>query len=373
MNRYNIIEQTGEQATGTIYFGENKETLEKVIIKKYKKKFYTWSDCMALREIKVLRTFNHLNIVKLKELIKENNVLYSIYEYMDQNLYDYYQTLRDSNTYLQETEIKSIMHQIFQALHYSHKNQFFHRDLSLENVFINHDTQQVKVSNFQAAREMNAKGQLTDYITTRWYRAPEQLLHSASYNYKIDCWAAACIMAELYLLGPLFPGNSESDQLFRIIKILGTPKDWPDFHNLMLNMTKNKGQTPVYEPQELAYIIPQASVEAIDLLKRLFIYNPQNRFSAAQALNHPYFTGISLQQYKMQLTNQNSFLSPSNSRSNQQHTGQNQEKQSKSQFNKQGKLNQVKDQDQVEEDPNEYLTSPTKKIQKTHQQRLQQK
>ena len=67
------------------------------------------------------------------------------------------------------------------------------------------------------------------------------MLHSASYNYKIDCWAAACIMAELFLLGPLFPGNSESDQLFRIIKILGTPNDWPEFHSLLTNMTKNKG------------------------------------------------------------------------------------------------------------------------------------
>lgn len=99
---------------------------------------------------------------------------------------------------------------------------FFHRDMKPENIMCN-GTELVKVADFGLAREIRSRPPFTDYVSTRWYRAPEILLRSTSYNSPIDLWALGCIMAELYMLRPLFPGTSELDQIFKIVNILGTP------------------------------------------------------------------------------------------------------------------------------------------------------
>ncbi|KHJ77671.1 hypothetical protein OESDEN_22709, partial [Oesophagostomum dentatum] len=99
---------------------------------------------------------------------------------------------------------------------------YFHRDMKPENIMCN-GTELVKIADFGLAREVRSKPPYTDYVSTRWYRAPEILLRSTSYNSPIDIWALGCIMAELYMLRPLFPGTSELDQLFKIVTILGTP------------------------------------------------------------------------------------------------------------------------------------------------------
>lgn len=93
---------------------------------------------------------------------------------------------------------------------YIHKNDFFHRDLCLENIFIN-SKGTVKIGNFYNCKDSSARPPYTDYVTTRWYRAPEQLLHSNNYNNKVDIWAIGCIISELFLLGPMFGGTSEVD------------------------------------------------------------------------------------------------------------------------------------------------------------------
>lgn len=108
-----------------------------------------------------------------------------------------------------------------QGLAYCHKQGFFHRDLKPENLLVNND--QIKIADFGLAREIRSRPPYTDYVATRWYRAPELLLRSTIYSSPVDIFAMGCIMAELYLLKPIFPGNSEADQLYKICAILGSP------------------------------------------------------------------------------------------------------------------------------------------------------
>lgn len=109
-----------------------------------------------------------------------------------------------------------------------HKHGFFHRDMKPENVLVTKDV--LKLADFGLARETRSRPPYTEYVSTRWYRAPEVLLHSTSYNSPIDMWACGAIMAELYTLRPLFPGSSETDEIFKICAVLGTPTHatWPE-------------------------------------------------------------------------------------------------------------------------------------------------
>ena len=182
------------------------QTKEEVAIKKMKKKFYSWEECMALREIKSLRKLNHQQIVKLKEVIRVNDDLYFVFEYMEQNIY---QLMKDRTQAFPENQVKSIMYQTVVGLAYMHKHGFFHRDLKPENLLVKGDA--VKIADFGLAREIRSRPPFTDYVSTRWYRAPEILLRSTNYNSPVDMFACGAIMAELYLLRPLFPGNNETD------------------------------------------------------------------------------------------------------------------------------------------------------------------
>ena len=121
-----------------------------------------------------------------------------------------------------EPIIKNILYQILQGLNYMHKHGFFHRDMKPENLLCN-GPDVIKIADFGLARETRSRPPYTDYVSTRWYRAPEVLLRSTNYSSPIDLWAVGCIMVEIYTLQPLFPGRSEIDQIFRICSILGTP------------------------------------------------------------------------------------------------------------------------------------------------------
>lgn len=166
---------------------------------------------MSLREVKSLRKLNHDNIVKLKEVVRMNNDLYFVFEYMDQNLYQYF---KENNNILNMKEVKSIMYQTLIGLAYIHKNGFFHRDMKPENILMQED--KVKIADFGLAREIRSKPPYTDYVSTRWYRAPELLLRSTNYNSPVDIFAAGCILAELLIGRPLFAGTSEGDQLMKV-------------------------------------------------------------------------------------------------------------------------------------------------------------
>uniref|UniRef100_A0A1I7YXU1 Protein kinase domain-containing protein n=1 Tax=Steinernema glaseri TaxID=37863 RepID=A0A1I7YXU1_9BILA len=251
---------------------------------KMKKKFYTWDEAMSLREVKSLKKLNHPNIIKLREVIRESDTLYFVFELMQENLYE---LMKDRDRYFPENVIRNIIYQILQGLSFMHKNGFFHRDMKPENIMCN-GTELVKIADFGLAREIRSRPPYTDYVSTRWYRAPEILLRSTAYSSPIDIWALGCIMAELYMLRPLFPGTSELDQLFKIITILGTPtkEEWPEGYTLASSMNFRFQQCP---PMQMESIVNTISRDGMKLMMDMMTWNPEQRPTAASSLKYKYF------------------------------------------------------------------------------------
>ncbi|XP_035219345.1 serine/threonine-protein kinase dyf-5-like isoform X2 [Stegodyphus dumicola] len=316
MNRYVTLSQLGDGTYGSVMLGQRLDTGEKVAIKRMKKKYHSWEECMNLREVKFqvawanissiisstfalakisfinsndyidrsLQKLSHANLVKLKEVIREDNTLYFVFEYMKENLY---QLIKSRDSPFPENVIKNILFQILQGLAFMHKHGFFHRDIKPENLLCM-GPDLIKIADFGLAREIRSRPPYTDYVSTRWYRAPEVLLRATNYNSPIDMWAVGCIMAELYTLQPLFPGRTEIDQIFRICSILGTPdqRDWPEGYRLALAMNF---KFPHFTESSLHSVVRNISPEGFSLLKDLLRWNPDKRPTAVMAARYPYF------------------------------------------------------------------------------------
>ncbi|CAQ76489.2 Serine/threonine-protein kinase dyf-5 [Caenorhabditis elegans] len=283
-DRYLMTKRLGDGTFGEVMLAKKIDTGDRVAIKRMKKKFYSWEEAMSLREVKSLKKLNHPNIIKLREVIRENDILYFVFEFMQENLYE---LMKDRDRYFPESVIRNIIYQVLQGLAFMHKNGFFHRDMKPENIMCN-GTELVKIADFGLAREIRSKPPYTDYVSTRWYRAPEILLRSTSYNSPIDMWALGCIMAELYILRPLFPGTSEMDQLFKIISILGTPNkdEWPEGYQLASAMNF-RFQQVVATPME--QVVNTISKEGMKLMMDMMLWNPEKRPNANQSLRYKYF------------------------------------------------------------------------------------
>ncbi len=169
------------------------------------------------------------------------------------------------------------------------------RDLKPENLLLSgsssHSPPIVKIADFGLAREIRSRPPYTDYVSTRWYRAPEVLLRSTHYNSPIDLWAAGAIMAELYTFRPLFPGSSEPDEIYKICSVLGTPnaQNWPEGTKLAAAMNF---KFPRFGSTSLSTLVPNASPAAIQLITDLLHWDPKKRPTAAQCLQYPYFQGV---------------------------------------------------------------------------------
>ncbi|XP_042402081.1 cyclin-dependent kinase F-4-like [Zingiber officinale] len=283
MERYKLIKEVGDGTFGSVWRALNKLTGQIVAIKKMKRKYYSWDECMNLREVKSLRRMNHPNIVKLKEVIRENDILYFVFEYMEFNLF---QIMKDRGKGFSEAEIRNWSFQIFQALSYMHHRGYFHRDLKPENLLVTKDI--IKIADFGLAREVCSQPPYTEYVSTRWYRAPEVLLQSSMYDASVDMWAMGAIMAELFTLRPLFPGASEVDEIYKICSVIGSPneKSWAEGLQLADVM---KYQFPVCSGVHLSSLIPSASEEAVNLISALCSWDPCQRPKAAETLQHPFF------------------------------------------------------------------------------------
>lgn len=295
MEQYKIIKVVGDGTYGIVSKAVNVQTNELVAIKQMRKKFLSWRECKELREIKSLKKLNHPNIIKLKEVIRVVDVLYLVFEFAESNLFQLMKSHFESldGKPFAEGEVQSLIQQTLLGISYMHKNGFFHRDLKPENLLINNSATGpiIKICDFGQAREIRSTPPYTEYIATRWYRAPECLLRSNVYSSPVDIFAIGCIMAELYLGRPLFPGSSENDQLFKICSVLGTPTaaTWPE--GLKLGV-KIGYQFPNFVATPLSSLIPGASKEAIDLMTAMLSFNPQKRITAAEALAHPYFASL---------------------------------------------------------------------------------
>ncbi|XP_027360052.1 cyclin-dependent kinase F-4 [Abrus precatorius] len=283
MERYKLIKEVGDGTFGSVWRAINKQTGEVVAIKKMKKKYYSWEECVNLREVKSLRKMNHPNIVKLKEVIRESGILYFVFEYMECNLY---QLMKDREKLFSEGEVRNWCFQVFQGLAYMHQRGYFHRDLKPENLMVTRDI--IKIADFGLAREISSQPPYTEYVSTRWYRAPEVLLQSYLYTSKVDMWAMGAIMAELFSLRPLFPGVSEADEIYKICGVIGNPtfESWAEGLKLARDINY---QFPQLAGVHLSALIPSASNDAISLIRSLCSWDPCKRPTALEALQHPFF------------------------------------------------------------------------------------
>ena len=294
MNKYQIIKIIGDGTYGQVYEGINKETNKKVAIKKLKNKMSSWEDCILQNEVRFLRKLNHENVVKLLEVIREQNSDVSyIFEYCDCNLFQFIENHRKQKMFISEMKIRNIIYQIICGVKYLHSCNIMHRDLKPENILMIINNNLIKIADFGTAKEIPEykNNSLTDYVCTRWYRAPECTLKSTNYNEKIDVWAIGCIMAELYTLKPLFPGIDEFDQLNKILKIVGTPEynEWPEGYALVQKLNI---RLPNYNKSNLKQYVFNANDDAIDFLEFIFQLNPDKRPSCSELLKHPYFTEV---------------------------------------------------------------------------------
>jgi protein kinase len=280
MENYKVIRNIADGAFGSVKQAVNKSTGELVAIKKLNKKYYSWEECLELREIKVLRKTVHQNIIKLKEAVRVNDDLYLVFEFCEKNLF----TLLKDTPDLEEQRIKEITKDILQGLNELHKNGFFHRDLKPENVLIQRFS--AKLADFGLAREIRSQPPYTDYVSTRWYRAPEILLKGRRYNWQVDIFALGCIVAEMFTKVPLFPGANELDQLGRYCSVLGTPNEWADGMRMASAINY---RFPNSYGVPLNQVVFNASPEAVDLISIMLTWDPRLRPNAESCLNHPFF------------------------------------------------------------------------------------
>ncbi|KAK9805401.1 hypothetical protein WJX73_001324 [Symbiochloris irregularis] len=283
MNRYKILKQLGDGTYGSVWKAINNQTNDVVAIKKMKRKFYSWEECMALREVRSLRKLNHPSVIKLREVIRENDELFFVFEFMECNLY---QLMKERTSLMSEQRIRNWAFQILEGLAHIHKLGYFHRDMKPENLLVSKDT--IKIADFGLAREIRSRPPYTEYVSTRWYRAPEVLLRSALYSAPIDMFAVGAILAELFSLRPLFPGASEVDELYKICAVMGCPtrSTWPEG----LQLAHAMGFTfPAFPPVSLAQLMPNAGPEALDLIASMCSWDPARRPTAVEAMRHPFF------------------------------------------------------------------------------------
>ena len=304
--KYTIIKKIDEGAFGNVLLATSKEDGSRVAIKQIKEKVRSWNDCLNMREVKSLRKMKHKNIIKLREARKHKDTLYLIFDFAETNLFKLYMdykkkvcTLFLSKFQFQPFPVPLIRKMILEtldALHFTHRSGYFHRDMKPENLLVTEDMV-LKLADYGLAREIRSMPPFTDYISTRWYRAPELLLRAQAYGPAVDIFALGCIMvqifsfnfqAELYLLKPLFAGENEVDQLHKIMKVLGKPPVvWKKGYQLAKSLGINFPEQPKIPLKD---IITNASDSAIDLMERMLQYDPLNRPSAKELLNHKYFS-----------------------------------------------------------------------------------
>jgi len=283
---YEWLKQLGDGTFGSVHLYRQKSSHDLVAIKTMKKKYYSWEECLSLREVKSLKKMNHPNIVKLKEVLREKDYLYFVFEYMKENLY---QLIKDrKGKKIPEPSIRNIIYQVLQGLALIHKFGYFHRDMKPENLLCM-GPDLVKIADFGLVREIRSRPPYTEYVSTRWYRAPEVLMRSRNYSAPVDVWAVGCIMAELYTLTPLFPGSSELDEIFKICQVLGVPtkEEWTEGYQLG---SKFNFRWPQITGIGLKEAVPNASPEAMQLMSDMLSWNSRKRPTASQALRYPYFS-----------------------------------------------------------------------------------
>ncbi|XP_068219789.1 cyclin-dependent kinase-like 3 isoform X2 [Palaemon carinicauda] len=219
MERYESLGIVGEGSYGIVLRCRHKETGQTVAIKKFleSEDDHTVKK-IALREVRMLKKLRHENLVNLIEFFRRKRRLYLVFEYVDHTILD---ELESTESGLEESKARAHIFQVLRGIAFCHQNQIIHRDIKPENVLVSR-LGVVKLCDFGFARLLAGPGEsCTDYVATRWYRAPELLVGDTRYGREVDVWACGCLLSEMLTGEPLFPGESDIDQLFHIIQTLG--------------------------------------------------------------------------------------------------------------------------------------------------------
>ncbi|CAM40695.1 putative mitogen activated protein kinase [Leishmania braziliensis MHOM/BR/75/M2904] len=256
----------------------NKEIFDEVVLAK-----------RILREIKLLAHFNDENIIGLRNILtpEDPENFEHFYIVMDIMETDLKQVLR-SGQELTEAHIQFFIYQVLRALHIIHSAGVIHRDITPANILVNTNCD-LKICDFGLAKEENDQGEyMTDYVTMRWYRAPELVMEGKDYSVQIDVWGIGCILGELLGSRPLFQGKDRVNQLDKIVDLIGTPSD-EDISSVGSAAAQKYLKKKGYRPRpDWRQRYPNASVQALDLLRRMLVFNPKQRITVLQAMRHPF-------------------------------------------------------------------------------------
>jgi len=288
--RYTSVKYLGEGAYGVVVEAWDTITEEKVAIKKISP-FEHQTYCQrTLREMRILLSLEHENIIDIRDFLCENTVesLRDIYIVQSLMETDLHKLLRSQK--LSSDHICYFLYQILRGLKYIHSANVLHRDLKPSNILLNSNCD-LKICDFGLARvsdpSQDHTGLLTEYVATRWYRAPEVMLNAKGYSKALDIWSVGCILGEMINNKPMFPGKHYLDQICKIQEVLGTPtKQELSF------ITNPKAQLyvsslPVRPAVAWSKVYPGSHARLLDMLDKLLSFNPITRMKVEEALAHP--------------------------------------------------------------------------------------
>ncbi|OAD76119.1 hypothetical protein PHYBLDRAFT_16163 [Phycomyces blakesleeanus NRRL 1555(-)] len=294
--KYQFIREMGQGAYGVVCAAKDTSNDEQVAIKKVCRIFEkNILAKRALREVKLLKHFNgHENITSIIDMdivnLQDFNELYLVQELMEADLH---QIIRSGQP-LTDAHFQYFVYQICRGLKYIHSANVLHRDLKPGNLLVNADCE-LKICDFGLARGYSdnpesSAGFMTEYVATRWYRAPEIMLSFQNYTKAIDMWSVGCIFAEMLGGKPLFKGRDYVDQLNQILGILGTPDE-----ETLRRVGSDRAQVYIRSLPRMPRIpfqnlYPRANALAIDLLNKLLEFDPSRRITVEEALAHPYLS-----------------------------------------------------------------------------------
>ncbi|XP_010745070.2 MAPK/MAK/MRK overlapping kinase isoform X2 [Larimichthys crocea] len=294
MHSYKIIKKIGEGTFSEVLKTQSLKDGKFYACKTMKQTINSLEQANNLREVQAMKRLSpHANIIQLHELIfdKETGTLSLICELMEMNIYEF---IQGRETPLPDHTVKNYMYQLCKSLEHMHSCGIFHRDVKPENILIKQNG--LKLGDFGSCRSVYSKPPHTEYISTRWYRAPECLLTDGYYSLKMDIWSAGCVFFEIMSLNPLFPGTNELDQVAKIHDVLGTPDQ-----SILQKFKKSRAMHFNFPPKKgtgISRLIPSCPAPALSLLYQMLAYDPDERITAETALRHTYFREIRLAEKK---------------------------------------------------------------------------
>eukprot|EP00117_Sycon_ciliatum_P044810 scpid71625/ scgid32275/ Glycogen synthase kinase-3 beta; Xgsk-3 protein len=285
--KYIDINVIGKGSFGVVYQARLVEEDEMVAVKKVlqDKRFKN-------RELQIMRTLDHCNVVKLKYFFytggdKDEVYLNLVMEFIPETVYRVARHYSKSRQAIPMLYVKLYMYQLFRSLAYIHSLGICHRDIKPQNLLLDPESGVLKLCDFGSAKQLVKGEPNVSYICSRYYRAPELIFGATDYTSNIDVWSAGCVLAELMLGQPIFPGNSGVDQLVEIIKVLGTPSR-EQIKEMNPNYTEFK--FPQVKPHPWQKVFrPRTPQEALDLCSGLLEYTPTKRFKPLEACTHTFF------------------------------------------------------------------------------------